>query len=395
MNHYGSKNTPFLFVISYDQSKNLVLRAEDENSPINGTANSTANGAATGTATGNIKADLNSHKNNTATGNQAGNQTGNQTGNQYGEIDHNIIRYKINQRSNTKNSLTNVGTLAAETKKQSIKIELADDIKSKEALYLKGFNLAISEIKEGNSFLLNLSTQMKVNLSHSLLDIFENTDSPYKLYIKDHFVLFSPETFVTIKDNKIFSYPIKGTLITDDISSPLLLENQKESEEHNTIVDLIRNDLSIIGTKTSVIEFKKTFPIAHQNREGKSSTMLQMYSKICSMLPDNYNFELGDIIFKLLPAGSITGAPKKKTIEIINQAEKLIDPTYSRNFYTGIFGYYDGSTLESSVMIRFIEQNAETGQYYYKSGGGITSNSDRRDEFSEILNKIYLPIKED
>ena len=97
------------------------------------------------------------------------------------------------------------------------------------------------------------------------------------------------------------------------------------------------------------------------------------------------NFQLGDILFSMLPAGSITGAPKKKTMQIIREAEG-----YERGFYTGITGYFDGDSLDSAVMIRFVEQEADG--MYFKSGGGITFKSDARSEYEEMKQKIYVPI---
>ena len=97
------------------------------------------------------------------------------------------------------------------------------------------------------------------------------------------------------------------------------------------------------------------------------------------------NDHLGEILFRLLPAGSITGAPKYKTIEIIEQAEE-----YERGFYTGITGYFDGRKLDSAVMIRFIEE--QNGQIFFKSGGGITCKSDLENEYNEMKQKVYVPI---
>lgn len=94
---------------------------------------------------------------------------------------------------------------------------------------------------------------------------------------------------------------------------------------------------------------------------------------------------VGDILFSLLPAGSITGAPKKKTIEIIAETEVI-----PRGFYTGITGYFDGEKLESAVMIRFIRW--QDGQIYYHSGGGITARSRMEDEYNEMKQKIYVPF---
>ena len=89
---------------------------------------------------------------------------------------------------------------------------------------------------------------------------------------------------------------------------------------------------------------------------------------------------------KLLPAGSISGAPKEKTVQIIQQAEGE-----KRGYYTGIFGYFDGNNLESAVAIRYIEKN-EQGEMLFRSGGGITSQSSLEEEYQEILEKVYVPI---
>ena len=113
--------------------------------------------------------------------------------------------------------------------------------------------------------------------------------------------------------------------------------------------------------------------------------ILQTSSKISGRLPDDYQERIGDIIFRLLPAGSITGAPKKKTMEIIAEAEG-----YDRNFYTGIMGYYMEGCLDSGVMIRFIEN--EDGKLYFKAGGGITSMSCCESEYNEVIQKVYVPI---
>ena len=90
-------------------------------------------------------------------------------------------------------------------------------------------------------------------------------------------------------------------------------------------------------------------------------------------------------MLKLLPAGSVTGAPKQKTVEIIKEVEN-----YNRGFYTGIAGIYDGLSLKSYVMIRFIEKDND--KLYFKSGGGITSKSDFDKEYAELIEKIYVPI---
>ena len=113
--------------------------------------------------------------------------------------------------------------------------------------------------------------------------------------------------------------------------------------------------------------------------------LFQMSSEISGELPENYLDNLGDIIFKMLPAGSITGAPKAKTIEVIKEAEQ-----YNRGFYTGVFGIFDGENIDSGVMIRFIEKTDEG--LVYKSGGGITAKSKCDEEYQELIDKIYIPV---
>ena len=159
-----------------------------------------------------------------------------------------------------------------------------------------------------------------------------------------------------------------------------LLANEKEFFEHNTIVDLIRNDLSMVSTNVKVTRFRYIDRV-RTNR----GDLLQLSSEISGELPDGYLDHLGDILFTLLPAGSVTGAPKEKTVGIIRETE-----LYDRGFYTGIFGFFDGHSLTSAVSIRFIEQTP--GGLVFKSGGWITALSDAVSEYQEMLKKIYVPV---
>ncbi len=159
-----------------------------------------------------------------------------------------------------------------------------------------------------------------------------------------------------------------------------LLDDKKELFEHNTIVDLIRNDLSMVSCNVTVTRFRYIDYI-HTNRGG----LLQMSSEITGDLPANYRERLGEILFALLPAGSVTGAPKKRTVEIILDSE-----SYHRGFYTGVFGFFDGNFLSTAVSIRFIEQTPDG--LIYKSGGGITTLSDAKSEYREMIKKIYVPL---
>ena len=190
---------------------------------------------------------------------------------------------------------------------------------------------------------------------------------------------------------------MKGTL---DASLPdaekQLMEDRKEAAEHATIVDLIRNDLSRVAEDVRVDKYRY-IDVLHTNK----GDILQTSSEISGRLPEDYRQHLGEILDAQLPAGSITGAPKDKTMQIIHEAEG-----YDRGFYTGIMGIYDQGELNSAVMIRFVEEEAspsktEKGknpevsrELYFKAGGGITSKSDCRKEYEEVIQKIYLPIPE-
>ncbi len=253
--------------------------------------------------------------------------------------------------------------------------------------YEKSFGIVKRNILAGNSYLTNLTCQAPIDCNLSLRDIFLKAPGKYKLMLNltesrhGHFVCFSPETFVRIKGGRIYSYPMKGTI---DATLPdarrLLMEDEKEAAEHATIVDLIRNDLSRVATDVRVDRYRYT-DLLHTNK----GDILQTSSEISGKLPIDYPEHIGDILATQLPAGSITGAPKDKTLQIIQEAE-----TYERGFYTGIMGIYKHGELNSAVMIRFVEE--DEGGMVFKAGGGITSKSDCRKEYEEVIQKMYLPF---
>ena len=229
--------------------------------------------------------------------------------------------------------------------------------------YERSFNIVKSNIMAGNSYLTNLTCRVPVSCNLSLEDIFHRAKGKYKLLLRRKrnltpFVCFSPETFVRIKGGRIYSYPMKGTL---DASLPdaekQLMEDRKEAAEHATIVDLIRNDLSRVAENVRVDKYRY-IDVLHTNK----GDILQTSSEISGRLPEDYPHHLGEILDAQLQAGSITGAPKDKTMQIIQEAEG-----YDRGFYTGIMGIYDQGELNSAVMIRFIEE--ETSPVDFETDG--------------------------
>jgi len=212
--------------------------------------------------------------------------------------------------------------------------------------------------------------------------LFQQVSARYKVWMKDHFLCFSPEIFVKMEEGKIYSYPMKGTIdATLPDACDQLMNDEKEICEHATIVDLIRNDLSMVATGVEVTRYRYI-----DRLETNRGPLLQASSEISGQLADTWKAELGSILLRLLPAGSISGAPKKKTCDIIERAEPS-----PRGFYTGVSGCFDGNKLDSAVMIRFIEQQGE--QFLFRSGGGITTRSLPEDEYNEMIRKVYVPIR--
>ena len=250
------------------------------------------------------------------------------------------------------------------------------------AEYLRVFNEVQRHIHRGNSFLTNLTFQTPISVDVSLDVIFNSSRAKYKVLFEDLFVCFSPETFVKISETgTISSFPMKGTIDAHmENAETRILNDPKETAEHITIVDLIRNDLSRVATQVHVPEFRFISEVKTNRKQ-----LLQVSSKVAGTLSRNWRKTLGSIIFDLLPAGSISGAPKPKTVDIIQENEHI-----SRGFFTGICGHFDGEKLDSGVMIRFIEKHGH--DYFYRSGGGITSFSDPRKEYQEMLDKIYVPV---
>lgn len=246
--------------------------------------------------------------------------------------------------------------------------------------YKHKFERVAQKIKSGETYLLNLTQPTPIQTSLSLNEIYQNANAHYKLRYKDKFVCFSPEKFIQIKDSTIHTYPMKGTIdasISD--AKNKILSDAKEMAEHIMVVDLLRNDLSMVAKQVKVEEFRYI-----QEIQAGDKKLLQVSSHISGNIGINWHERIGDILKTLLPAGSISGTPKKSTLKIIENIE-----AYDRGYFSGVFGVYDGKSLDSGVMIRFIEKT--NSGYIYKSGGGITLDSDAKSEYNELLDKIYLP----
>ena len=157
--------------------------------------------------------------------------------------------------------------------------------------YQKGFSIVYDAIQRGDTFLLNLTYPTKVKTNLTLKEVFDHSNAKYKLLFKNKFVVFSPEPFVTIQGNSIASYPMKGTIDAGiKNAEEQLLNNIKEVSEHNTIVDLIRNDLSMVAKKVRVEKLRYVERIKTHEKE-----LLQTSSKISGDLPADWRSRIGDI----------------------------------------------------------------------------------------------------
>ncbi len=191
----------------------------------------------------------------------------------------------------------------------------------------------------------------------------------------------SPERYLKKETSKLISQPIKGTAkrnlidaIADEESKNYLQQSQKEKSENVMVVDLVRNDLSKVceeGTvKVDELFGIYSFPQVHQ-----------MISTISGKV--NPELDFTDIIKATFPMGSMTGAPKKRVMELIEQYEKT-----KRGLFSGAIGYVTpNGNFDFNVIIRSIFYNATSGYLSYQTGGGITIYSNAEKEYEECLLK--------
>ena len=246
--------------------------------------------------------------------------------------------------------------------------------------YQDKFKKIIEKIKSGETYVLNLTQPTKIETDLSLKEIYALANAHYKLRYKDEFVCFSPEKFIQMQGERIHAFPMKGTINSSvQNAHEKIMADKKEMAEHVMIVDLLRNDLSIVATDVKVEKFRYVTQV-----EAGSKKLLQVSSHISGFVGSEWHAKIGTILESLLPAGSISGTPKKSALKIIQEVEE-----YERGFFSGVFGYYDGEKLDSGVMIRFVEKTKNG--YAYKSGGGVTLDSDSLSEYNELQDKIYLP----
>lgn len=272
------------------------------------------------------------------------------------------------------------GKFPTEELEEKIKFE----IKISKEEYKNSFNKIKDYIREGDIYQINLTHRLEASTKtegkNLFLKIVEKNPVDHLSYIKTNqaeILSASPEKFIKIKNNIIESCPIKGTRPrgknkTEDLKfSKELISSEKEAAELNMITDLLRNDLGKV-CKIGTVKVK-----GHRILQ-KCPTVWHTYSRIVGELQTTPI----EALISMLPGGSITGCPKKRAIEIIDELE----PTM-RGIYTGVIGYItpNQKELNFSIAIRTIIKKGE--KLYLQVGGGIVNDSKEKDEFTETMNK--------
>lgn len=249
--------------------------------------------------------------------------------------------------------------------------------------FRRAFDVVQAGLHRGDSFLTNLTFPVPIDLDGSLEDVYWLAEAKYRVWLPGKFVSFSPETFVTVSPTGYLeTRPMKGTTQDTPTDREALLTSPKEIAEHATIVDLMRNDLNQVARGVGLTDYRYFHKIATSSRG-----LVQTSSKIGGQLPEDWQAGLGTLLARLLPAGSVSGAPKPATLELIRRAEGQ-----DRGYYCGIAGYFDGESLDTCVLIRFIERRAD-GSHYFRSGGGITARSTWQEEYAELCAKVRIPLR--
>lgn len=255
----------------------------------------------------------------------------------------------------------------------------------KKSKYLDAIRSIIDYIINGDIYIANMTQQLIIKSSKRPYTLFEilrkENPSPFGGYLnyKDfQVVCASPERFLKVRNQKIETRPIKGTrkrgvTKAEDIMLRKELEcSEKDKSELLMIVDLERNDLNRICNPNTV-------KVTELYKIETYATVFHLVSTIQGVLRNNTDFV--DILNAAFPGGSITGAPKHRAMEIIDELEQT-----QRGLYTGSIGYiaFDGACDLNIVIRTALHQN---GEYHLGVGGGITYESDFTFEYEETLQK--------
>lgn len=261
-------------------------------------------------------------------------------------------------------------------------------VTSKDA-YMKKHESIKEYIANGDVYEVNLAQRFNIRIKnktertglHLFNSLVKTSPSPFSAIMKfgDFFVISSsPERFLSLRDKSLESKPIKGTrprrpdFFEDEANYFDLLHSEKDRSENVMIVDLVRNDMGRVSETGTV-------KVPHLCSIEKYSTVFQMVSTIQSKLETGKDSI--DVIRACFPPGSMTGAPKIRAMEIIEELEG-----FKRGIYSGALGYigYNGD-MDLSVVIRTLILHGDEG--YFQTGGAIVWDSEPDKEYQECLDK--------
>ena len=248
------------------------------------------------------------------------------------------------------------------------------------AKYKKIFELFSKKIREGETYQIKICTKYKnksfINPINFFWKLMRVNSSPESFMIKDKdysIVSCSPETLIDKKKNKIITKPIAGTfkkklLSNKNIALKYFKNNEKETKEHNMIVDMERSDLSKICKPGSVKILKKKYVEEYKH-------LFHYVTSIVGIL--NKNTKLIEIIKAMMPGGSVIGCPKIRTLELLNNQEKE-----SRNIFTGSFGFIKfNQDMKFNIIIRSILNYKNQSEI--SAASGVVLDSSPKKEFNE------------
>lgn len=251
-------------------------------------------------------------------------------------------------------------------------------------------NKAKNYIKEGDIFQVVLSNRLEANYEGSLLNTYRylrtTNPSPYMFYFSSDDIEIagaSPETLVKLNGDELSTFPLAGTrprgkTEKEDMELEIeLIQDKKELAEHNMLVDLGRNDLGKIS-KFGTVEVEKYMSVE------KFSHVMHIGSTVKGIIQDDKTAL--DAIYAVLPAGTLSGAPKIRAMEIINELENN-----KRGIYGGAIGYIDlRGNLDTAIAIRIAFK--KNNKVFVRSGAGIVFDSDPEKEYIETINKAKAVI---
>lgn len=260
--------------------------------------------------------------------------------------------------------------------------------------YINAVNHLKNEISIGNIYESNFcieffSESSTIDPLAVYQDLSANSPTPFSNYFKwfDRYIIgASPERFLAKRGNKLISQPIKGTAkrfndSEEDLQSKNeLYNNQKERQENVMIVDLVRNDLTR-AAKPGTVKVEELFGIYSFKQ------VHQMISTVVCEIKDD--FIVVDVLKKTFPMGSMTGAPKIKAMQLIEELERT-----KRGMYSGAIGYISpDNNFDFNVVIRSVLYNSSAKYLSFQAGSAITYYADAEKEYEECLLKISAMLK--